>query len=359
MFYNCHIHTFTAADVPSRYLPFTLVKALQTRLGFWILSGFMKNLIPFTNADLFDRYAQFISIGKLGSQERIFHECSKYYPPDTRFLVHAIDMEFMGAGKTKRAYRDQVMELGMLARKNARVIPFLQADPRRKDLLNLVQELVTEQHFSGIKLYPSMGYYPFDERLNPVFNYCEQHHLPVMAHCGPYNPTFFKGSRMELISLLKAGDPEIITRGKNKQELCAHFSHPIHYKKVLANFPKLHICLAHFGSGHYWDRYIHDPEDPDNWFVHIKELIENYSGIYTDISFTMNQMKYFSLLKVLMADPKLNRKILFGSDFYMVHTKADERRFGLDLRAFLGEDSFSKIARENVEDYLKVGAESL
>ena len=66
----------------------------------------------------------------------------------------------------------------------------------------------------------------------------------------------------------------------------------------------------------------------------------------------MNDKSYFSLLKVLMCNDKINSKILFGSDYYMVETESDERRFGLDLRAFLGEQNFRKIAHSNSETFL-------
>ena len=70
----------------------------------------------------------------------------------------------------------------------------------------------------------------------------------------------------------------------------------------------------------------------------------NFTVVYTDISFTLNNRDYFSLLKVLMFNEKLSRKILFGSDYYMVETETDERRFGIDLRAYLGNDYFNMIA---------------
>ena len=45
-------------------------------------------------------------------------------------------------------------------------------------------------------------------------------------------------------------------------------------------------------------------------------------------------------------------KCLFGSDWYMVETKSEERRFGIDLRAFLGEDTFNQIANINPKIFM-------
>ena len=352
--YNCHIHTFTDQDVPDRYLPASLARILKTKIGAKVLTGGLKNLIPFTDGDLFDKYARFITIGKLRDQGKIFHECAKYYPRHTRFLIHAMDMEFMGAGKTDRPYRAQLEELGKLALNNEQVIPFMMVDPRRLEVRELLQEMHERYGFHGIKLYPTLGYFPYDPRLRPVYQYCVDHRLAVMAHCGPYNPTYFKGSSKDLLILLEGAHHPIDPGHKTNAELCTYFTHPHNYPEILQEFPELNICLAHFGGGYYWDRYIHNPEDDDNWFSIIKDLIRDYPNLYTDISFTLSDLKYFSLLKVLLADPKIRRKVLFGSDYYMVRTKSEERRFGLDVRAFIGEENFRRIAGENVEEYLGI-----
>ena len=120
------------------------------------------------------------------------------------------------------------------------------------------------------------------------------------------------------------------------------------------DFGNLKICLAHFGSAHYWDKYLENPDDSENWFVMIKEMLPRYRNLYTDISFTMNNAKYFPLLKVLLADKALQNKVLFGSDYYMVETETTERQFSLDLRAFLGEENFERIASINPGHFFEV-----
>jgi predicted TIM-barrel fold metal-dependent hydrolase len=139
---------------------------------------------------------------------------------------------------------------------------------------------------------------------------------------------------------------------KKKKELTSYFTHPSNYHNVFEKFKKLKICLAHFGSEYYWKEFIHNPGNPDNWFLIIKEMLSKYENLYTDISFTLNKKEFFPLLKVLMADNKIREKILFGSDYYMVESRTDERRFGLELRAYLGEKDFQKIAVTNPNNYL-------
>jgi hypothetical protein len=59
------------------------------------------------------------------------------------------------------------------------------------------------------------------------------------------------------------------------------------------------------------------------------------------------------LLKVLLSDPRVSIRVLFGSDFYVVeNAELDERRRSVRLRSVLGEDLFNTIARENPSRFL-------
>lgn len=352
MYYNSHIHIFTEKDVPNRFLPLALVKILKTKIGYRCMAKLLRNLIPFTDKDMFDRYLKFVQLGKLGSQENIFKECTRFYPEDTKFIVLPMDMAFMGAGKVDRDYHEQIETLCMLASKNPKVIPFFHADPRRPDVFEFFKESVEHNGIQGLKLYPPLGYYPYDKGLDEIYAFCEQKNLPIIAHCSPYNPVRYKGKKKALLHYLSQSIEPIETKGKKRKELCSHFTNPLNYLQVIEKFPKLKICFAHFGSSYYWEKFIADPGDKNNWFSIIRKLIREHTNFYTDISFTLNKREYFSLLKVLLSEPETRKKILFGSDYYMVETECDERRFGLDLRAYLGEEYFEQIAIRNVEEFL-------
>ena len=232
--------------------------------------------------------------------------------------------------------------------------------------MKLLRKYVEEKGFKGVKLYPPVGYYPYDPLLmNEVFPYCEEKNLPVLAHGSPLNATRNRGSRKEICRLLgrPVNDPEF--KGIKTKELTSFFPHPDNYRSVLEKFKKLKICIAHFGSEpdyhkpvahfgseYYWKEFIENPGNPGNWFMIIRQMLAEYKNFYTDISFTLNKEEYFPLLKVLLADDSIRHKILFGSDYYMVETKTDERRFGLDLRAYLGEADFHTLSVTNPERYL-------
>jgi len=338
--------------VPEKFLPLALVRILATKPGFNIIAKVLNNLNPFSDSDQFDRYVKFIKTGKLGSQQKIFEQCRIFYPENTRFVILPMDMAFMGAGRVPRAYEEQIKELADLKKAEPQVIPFLHVDPRREKILDLLKKAVEHWGFRGVKLYPPLGYFPYDENLYPVYEYCQNQNIPVIAHCSPYNPVHFKGSDNELHQLLSKSKTPINVKGKKRKHLCSYFTNPQNYRYVLNDFKSLRISMAHFGSEYYWNEYIHNPGQSDNWFFIIKNMLVEYENFFADISFTLNNQEYFPLLKVLMSNEKIRNKILFGSDYYMVETKTDERRFSLDLRAFIGEDYFKSIAVTNAERFL-------
>src|SRR5712691_11237676 len=80
----------------------------------------------------------------------------------------------------------------------------------------------------------------------------------------------------------------------------------------------------------------------------------SYPNLWTDISYTLYANdEHVYLLKVLLSDPRVSSRVLFGSDFYVVeNAELEERRRSVRLRAMLGEDVFDAIARENPKRFL-------
>jgi uncharacterized protein len=124
----------------------------------------------------------------------------------------------------------------------------------------------------------------------------------------------------------------------------------------------LKLCLAHFGGDEEWRKYLNDPwlsgaaTVNKSWLAKIAEMIksESFENLYTDISYTVfADEEYVHLLKVLLSDERLRRRVLFGSDFYVVeNAKLEERRIAVRVRSVLGEDLFRAIADENPRKFL-------
>ncbi len=83
---------------------------------------------------------------------------------------------------------------------------------------------------------------------------------------------------------------------------------------------------------------------------------ERYPNLWTDISYTLfaNDENVY-LLNVLLRDPRISSRVLFGTDFYVVeNAELEERRRSVRLRAVLGDELFRTITQDNPSQYLGV-----
>lgn len=399
------------------------------------------------------RYRNILFYAGYASMKNMFNKLHEQYPPNTGFVVLPMDMEFMGAGKVKRSYMEQMQEL--LQTKNDKdqtMYPFLFAHPRRMTqtidgkpyfsgrLVGGTYELedchvkdFLDQGCSGIKIYPALGYYPFDKNLLALWLYCDQNQIPITTHCS-VGPIFYRGNLKKLdirdidrhpvfdqiVGKTKAGE-EVIEKlrlplYKNKI-FQRNFTHPLNYmcllhepflKKVLDyhqdpelnalfgynredksqklanNLSNLKINLAHYGGSENWDEFlekdryreankiINQPEigldltkNMDNltklystwhfvdWFSLISSMILNFENVYTDISYTAHDLKYLNLLSKIMDNPEIGKRVLFGTDFYVVSNHKSEKHFWIDMQNTLGKDRWRLLSCDNPKNFLK------
>jgi len=356
---NCHVHTFTHDHTPHRFLPWPVpqlvrFKAVRNAL-IWLA-----HLVDSDRQTALGRYAEIIQTSYSSSQEKVFEILQNFYPEGTRFVVLPMDMTMMNAGVVDIGIERQHADLAALRdRFPESVIPFAAVDPRHPGIVETTVALLEHRQFRGLKLYPPTGYHPFDRRLWPLYEYAEEHGLPVMTHCSRPASVQYRGEptvemRTDPVSgeLLSLSPLELLTR----------FTDPDAYLPLLQKHPRLRVCLAHFGGAGDWTRYLDRPWDPDaapsevSWLTKILAMIRSgeYPSLWTDISYTVfANDDHVYLLRVLLADERVRARVLFGSDFYVVeNAKLEERRRSLRIRAVLGEDIFTQIARDNPRIYL-------
>ncbi len=262
--------------------------------------------------ELWRRYKTIGRFARYRKQQDIFEALAGQYPPDMRFVILPMDMTYMGAGKTKSSYADQLRELVHLKTKSSfrdRVFPFVFVDPRRMDedsgffnwsLKNgkvaledcLIRTLIEEQGFAGFKIYPALGYYPFDLRLLPLWKYAAERKLPIMTHC-IRGIIYYRGPKKKewdthpVFRQTMGGDrydPLLLPQWKGK-DFQVNFTHPLNYlclldeqllAQVIAAHPSLwglfgydeksgtvssglrdlKICFGHFGGEDEWWRFL-------------------------------------------------------------------------------------------------------
>lgn len=351
-FHNCHTHVFTSQAVPNNFLPLGLLRFLAKHRLTKKLGRFLNKIIPSTDNDIFDRFASFMNIGSRKSSLEIFKFLKGFYPEGTKFVVLSMDMAYMKAGKVLQDFLIQLDELAEIKTNYPeQCYPFICVDPRRPNITNIVKTYIEQKKFQGIKLYPPLGYYPFDQRLYPVYEYAEANKIPIITHC--CSAVVFYRGKITPDMLVHPKSGKKLTR-KDKKNFADYYTHPKNYEYVLNDFPELKICLAHFGGGREWKSYLSTPWEKGNedcWFSIILDLIKKHLNVYADISYVLSDIKLFPLLKVILQDPNTRPKILYGSDFYMVELDRSERSFSINVRANLGEEDYSQVAITNPDRF--------
>lgn len=387
-FYNCHIHIFTTQCAPDRFLEVALpsfldpvatpIKGfLETRFGRFV----SKNLARAGRVPLFKaaaRYARFASIGTNATQQMVFENVMQYYPPGTRFVILTLNMDHMGAGASDLKYQGQIDQVIQLRRMYPDTcLPFLSIDPRMGDeneLLGFVEKYVgrttlptgeeVAKPFVGIKLYPALGFFPYDKRFNKVYEYCSIYEVPIMTHCTP-SGAYFVGqltAPMGFPETIHYGDkkplPVKFIRGNNDRN-CDVFLYPKNWETVLLNYPKLKVCFAHMGGlSEIWDKH---GRKAQSWLNDIMGFMETYANIYTDISYTLadesNEYRTWKLMESLLNGTSTKDRILFGTDYFMTEQEDSEKNLAIKFpRWLLDKDQFNlyrALTEDNPKKYLE------
>ncbi|MEO7922323.1 MAG: hypothetical protein ABIR30_01460 [Chitinophagaceae bacterium] len=184
---------------------FLLLFPVGRNLLFAVLrqfNRFFKLLPGKQTSELLKRYIQIVRFANYKEQSKVYSRLLQQYPPGTKMVVLPMDMEFMGAGKPGRPYHEQMEMLASIKKNHpGDIYPFLFVDPRRthaggklffsykvinqKVVLEdcFVKDFIESKDFAGFKIYPALGYFPFDERLLPIWKYAADNGIPIMTHC--------------------------------------------------------------------------------------------------------------------------------------------------------------------------------
>ncbi|SEO01555.1 Predicted metal-dependent hydrolase, TIM-barrel fold [Flavobacterium sp. CF108] len=362
--YNIHSHIFTGKCAPKDFLQVaaklgdgasTFLKWLiLTRPISWLITK-LGNLIP-------KRILQFLKIGVMASQKEVFLDLKGAYDNSEysgiKIVALTIDMDYMSDPnkKPEKDFNSQIQDIYKLKKEYPNdLFPFYGIDPRNPDIKNLenLKKAIESKTFVGIKLYPANGFFPFDARLDSLYQYAEKNNIPVMTHCTrggsyylgknvwsviPDDPTSVNPSHPLMLEIRNR-----ISKYKNASDksfrenarACNLFSHPENYIPVLDKYPKLKLCIAHMGG----DIEILGVKNPDaksaklyqaaknlegnltSWYDIIKQkiLIEKYPNAFTDISYSLcDENCMIQLSSDLKNGLILPERVLFGTDYFMV-----------------------------------------
>ncbi len=368
--YNAHTHIFTTKCIPENFLGKGLIRIISIPLINKLMLKLLRQILP-GQSDFLSKYANFLAIGSNKNQEAVFRDLVDSYDDTCRFVVLTLDMDHMGAGRAEVNYNTQLYEVLQLKLKYMQsLLPFVSVDPRRgtaQELLALVKKYVEEYGFVGIKLYPALGFYPFDPNLDLVYQYAEANEIPLMTHCTKAG-VYYKGKTFSEQQIwpkdldgkqLPQNDHRKSSHLKNRH-FKNFFTDPDNYRQVLSKYPKLKICIAHYGGSTEIERFYGKRKKKDevnglgNFYEKTRKLLEDkkFPNVRTDISYTLAANKIFPELIADIKNSDLRDNILFGTDYFMTIIEKNERKLVSEFRQAIDAKDFSQIANANVKSYL-------
>ena len=252
--YNCHTHIFNFNCAPNGFLRNYFSKAVAEVAGRllrvrWMRRplGWLIDRMPFTK-----KYAALVQVGTRESMDLVFADLASHYPDDTAFVVLTIDFDHMAAGEAPAGYATQLELMKEVKRKHRDTcLPFLFVDPRHgsmgelKDMVERYFDPAAPSGFVGLKLYPSLGYYPFDHNLQGVYAVAAKKRIPIMTHCtraGIYYVKEPMGAGMATpisfnptprVAQRHTEDQYKYDDKKKNEEFCNNFLDPVNYLDVL------------------------------------------------------------------------------------------------------------------------------
>ena len=267
----------------------------------------------------------------------------------------------------------QVELMGLIGRRlgGPSVRGYVAFDPLREALhraglggtspLALVEEAIRHQGFVGVKLYPPMGFKPWNNGDQPY----------------PRQVTDFFGGRMktsralntalgDLYDLAVTLDVPILAHAADSNSAGPYYARrgdPYHWIPVWENWPRLRVCLAHFGS---FDAIsegapagTHLPEA--SWEYVLGGYLRRHPdvGVFADLSFYAEVLDADPAYRAGLArafrgfvdryDPEV-RHIVFGSDWIMLGSQREHLFYAERLVEFLRKDCV--LSAEQVERVL-------
>jgi Amidohydrolase len=363
------------------------VKSGRDLILFLAKSGlkFMRLLPSKATIEFIGRY---FNIGRFAIYERsldIFGRLNSQYDEQTGFVVLPMDLSFMAAGTLDEEgnFQSQMGDLISIKRNNKNIFfPFVFVDPRRiaaqSNFLNIegnpetgevtllecdIKRYIENEKFNGFKIYPALGYYPFDERLLLLWKYAADRNFPIMTHA-IRGTIFYRGTKKKEWNFHpifkqstgkgdKTFEPLLLPETQNI-DFINNFTHPLNYlclvdermlRRVVAQSTKpikdffgyidddtklkhdlaqLKICFGHYGGDDEWEKFFET--DRNNYAASIItnkdigiDFLRNSQGKFTEgkIEELWRDIDWYSIITSLM----LQYDNLYADISYILHNE--------------------------------------
>ena len=216
---------------------------------------------------------------KSGRRPTIPETIAYYRERKIGLVMFTVDSEFEIGNK--RISNEEVAEAA--AENSDIMIAFASIDPHKGIMgVREARELIKTGAVKGFKFHPTLqGFFPNDRMAYKLYEVIAEHKLPAVFHSGH--------------SGMGTGMP-------GGGGLRLKYSNPIHLDDVAVDFPDMKIIIAH-------------PSWP--WQDEALSVCLHKPNVYIDLSGW--SPKYFPPQLIQYANTQLKTKMLFGSDFPLIH----------------------------------------
>lgn len=190
-----------------------------------------------------------------------------------------------------------------------KLIGFASLDCTEAGYLDEMRRSFEDLRLSGLKLAPIyQNFHPMDARMQPVYEYCERHGLPMLIHQGT---TFARRAPLK-------------------------YALPVQLEDVALAYPDLVIVIAHMGHP---------------WINETIALMRKQPNVYADISALYYRPWQFYNALVAAVEYGAAHKLLFGSDYPFTTPEATIR--GLQqVNAVTGNSGLPRVPDEVIQGIL-------
>jgi uncharacterized protein len=190
-----------------------------------------------------------------------------------------------------------------------RFVGFAYVDPRRPDYMDLLRHAIEDLGLKGVKYGPIYNGVPLDDpRMDPVYQYCVNHNLPLTMHMGT---TYTRKFGAEL-------------------------GRPIHVEGVALRYPDLKLVMAHMGHP---------------WYEECVIVARKQPNVYAEISALYYRRWQFYNVMMSIQEYQVGDKIFFGSD-YPFSRPEEAMRMTRDVLDITKGSNLPAVSKELVEQII-------
>ncbi|REA63674.1 hypothetical protein DSL64_04360 [Dyadobacter luteus] len=235
---------------------------------------------------------------------------------------------------------------------------------------------------------------------HPVFEQYEGNQDDTPSVAEHFRPLLFKQTKpidvqeifthpMNYACLLKREWLAVIVAKSQDPKVKQLFGYDQQRGTISCGLEELKICFGHFGGEDEWLKYFERDRDswgqqlqryplrgisfisengktPDrrkpeklwkyaDWYSLICSMMLQHPNVYADISYILHDtQKILPLLKQTLCHPELRRKVLYGTDFYVVRNHKSDKQMLAEMMNGLSTEEFDQIARLNPRTFLNL-----